>query len=234
MIPLKDYNPTTRRPVVTVTLIALCVVTFLWQIGQGARGFERTVYGLGMIPAVLTGRAELVPELVMVAPWMTLFTSMFLHGGWMHLIGNMLYLWIFGNNVEDRLGHGGFLAFYLASGLAAAALQILPDPAAETPMVGASGAISGVLGAYLVFFPRARVLVLIPVGFLFVYTLPAGWLLGFWFLFQILSALGTPASAGGVAWWAHIGGFAFGALVAFFLKRSPRRPRVSHRRGPWG
>jgi len=234
MIPLKDYNPTTRRPIVTVTLIALCVVTFLWQIGQGARGFERTVYGLGMIPAVLTGRAELVPELVMVAPWMTLLTSMFLHGGWRHLIGNMLYLWIFGNNVEDRLGHAGFLAFYLASGLAAAAAQILPDPAAETPMVGASGAISGVLGAYLVFFPRARVLVLIPVGFMFVYTLPAGWLLGFWFLFQILSALGTPASAGGVAWWAHIGGFAFGVLVAFFLKRSTARPPPPHRRGPWG
>ncbi len=233
MIPLKDYNPTKRPPIVTVTLIAICVFAFLWQIGQGPRGFERTVYGLGMIPAVLTGRAELAAGLVMVAPWMTLLTSMFLHGGWMHLIGNMLYLWIFGNNVEDRLGHVGFLVFYLASGLAAATVQILPDPAAETPMVGASGAISGVLGAYLVFFPRARVLVLIPVGFMFVYTLPAGWLLGFWFLFQILSALGSPSTAAGVAWWAHIGGFAFGALVAFFLKRSTARP-PPHRRGPWG
>ncbi len=234
MIPLKDYNPTRRRPIVTVTLVVLGVLVFLWQMSEGTRGFERTVYGLGMIPAVLTGQARLAPELVMVAPWMTLFTSMFLHGGWMHLIGNMLYLWIFGNNVEDRLGHGAFLMFYLASGLAAAAAQILPDPGAETPMVGASGAISGVLGAYLVFFPRARVLVLIPVGFLFVYTLPAGWLLGFWFFFQILSALVTPPTAGGVAWWAHIGGFAFGVLVALLVNGSARRRGPAPRPGPWG
>ncbi len=234
MIPLKDYNPTRRPPIVTVALILICVLVFLWQISGGGRGFERTVYGLGMIPAVLTGQARLVPELMMVAPWATLFTSMFLHGGWMHLIGNMLYLWIFGNNVEDRFGHAAFLVFYLASGLAAAAAQILPDPGSETPMVGASGAISGVLGAYLVFFPRARVLVLIPVGFMFVYTLPASWLLGFWFFFQILSALATPASAGGVAWWAHIGGFAFGVLVALLFRGGTIPPPPARRRGPWG
>ena len=234
MIPLKDYNPTRRRPVVTVALIALCVLVFLWQISGGGHGFQRTVYGLGMIPAVLTGRARLAAGLEMVDPWATLLTSMFLHGGWMHLIGNMLYLWIFGNNVEDRFGHFGFLAFYLASGLAAAAAQILPDPASETPMVGASGAISGVLGAYLVFFPRARVLVLIPVGFMFVYTLPAAWLLGFWFLFQILSALATPATAGGVAWWAHIGGFVFGVVVAILVRERTAAGGRSRRPGPWG
>ncbi len=234
MIPLKDYNPTRRRPIVTVTILVLCVIVFLWQISGGAHGFQRSVYGLGMIPAVLTGQARLAAGLEMVAPWATLFTSMFLHGGWMHLIGNMLYLWIFGNNVEDRLGHFAFLVFYLASGLAAAAVQILPDPAAETPMVGASGAISGVLGAYLVFFPRARVLVLIPVGFMFIYTLPAGWLLGFWFFFQILSALMTPATAAGVAWWAHIGGFVFGVVVAGLVRGGISRGPPPRRPGPWG
>ncbi len=237
MIPLKDYNPAHRPPIVTVGLIAICVVVYLWEILQGPVGYQRIVYSLGMIPAVLTGEAHLPPELEWVPPAVTPITAMFLHGSLMHLLGNMLYLWIFGNNVEDRLGHGGFLLFYLGCGLAAAAAQILPAPDSEIPMIGASGAISGVLGAYLVFFPRARVLVLVPIGFVFVYTLPASLLLGFWFLFQILSAVAAPADAGGVAWWAHVGGFVVGAAVALPLRRlpPPTPTRASRRRpGPWG
>jgi membrane associated rhomboid family serine protease len=137
-------------------------------------------------------------------------------------------LWIFGNNIEDRLGHGRFVLFYLACGLAAAAAQILPDPGSRIPMIGASGAISGVLGAYMLLYPHARILVLIPLGFMFLHHVRAVWLLGVWFALQIISALAAPPGAGGVAWWAHIGGFVAGLVLALPLRRAVRR------RGPWG
>ncbi len=229
MIPLRDDTPAHRPPIVTMALIAACVVTFLWQLGQGSPGMEIAIYRLGMTPAVLLGDAP--AEIAAVPPALTLVTSMFLHGGWMHLLGNMLYLWIFGNNVEDRLGHLRFALFYLASGLAAAAAQILPDPASQVPMVGASGAISGVLGAYVVLFPHARVLVMIPVGILLFRHVRAVWVLGIWFAMQFVSALLAP-SGGGVAWWAHVGGF-----VAGFVAMQPLRRRIPPRRrraGPWG
>jgi membrane associated rhomboid family serine protease len=229
VIPLRDDIPTSRPPVVTVTLIVICVAVFLWQTSLPPPGQEAAVLGYGMIPAVLLGEATLAPELVRVPPAATLVTSMFLHGGWGHLLGNMLYLWIFANNIEDRLGHVRFALFYLAVGLAAAAAQILPDPASPVPMIGASGAISGVLGAYMLLFPHARVLVLIPLGFMFLHRIRAVWLLGIWFAMQILSASFGSATAGGVAWWAHIGGFIAGFVLALPLRRPPR-----HRRGPWG
>ena len=141
---------------------------------------------------------------------LTLLTSMFLHGGFMHLAGNMLYLWVFGNNIEDVCGHVRFVAVLLLCGLAAAFAQALPDPASEIPMIGASGAISGVLGAYLLLFPHARVRALVPLGFVFFTTIPAGWLLGFWFVFQLLSGFGSSPTEGGVAFWAHVGGFVAG------------------------
>ncbi len=234
MIPLHDDNPAERPPIVTVGLMALCILVFLWQLSLGRAG-QVAVTALGVIPAVLVGDAQLDPRLAWVPPWMTLFTSMFLHGGWMHLIGNMLYLWIFGNNVEDAMGHGRYLLFYLVCGVAAAFAQALPNPQSTLPMIGASGAISGVLGAYLLLYPHARVVVGIPLGFLLhTMVLPAGWVLGFWFLFQLISSAAAPAGSGGVAFGAHIGGFVAGMLLVPLFKRGEVRLwQPPHRRGAW-
>ena len=219
MIPLHDDNPATLKPYVTVFLIASCALVFLWQLSLG-RGGERAVYGLGVIPAVLLDNKILHPSLVMVPPVATVITSMFLHGGWMHLVGNMLYLWIFGNNVEDAMGHTRFVAFYLLCGVAAVLAQVLPDPESTTPMIGASGAISGVLGAYLLLYPHARVLVAVPLGF-FIHTmrLPAAWVLGFWFALQLLSNILAGGQEGGVAFRAHMGGFIIGTLLIPLFKQ---------------
>ena len=221
MIPLHDDNPTEITPVVTVAIIAICVLVFLWQASLGGQGFRAVVYSLGVIPAVLLDKVDLPPELASVPSSLTVITSMFLHGGFMHLAGNMLYLWIFGNNVEDAMGHVRFVIFYLLCGIAAVAGQVLQNPASEIPMIGASGAISGVLGAYLLLYPHARVLVLVPFGF---YTrmmrLPAGWVLGLWFVIQIASSLAANPAGGGVAWFPHIGGFLAGmALIPVFKYR---------------
>jgi membrane associated rhomboid family serine protease len=219
MIPIYDDNPTERPPVVTLSLILACVLVFLWQLSLGD-ALERYVYALGVVPAVLTGQRELAPEIALVSPPLTLFSSMFLHGGWMHLIGNMIYLWIFGNNVEDAMGHGRFLVFYGVCGVAAALTQTLPASDSLVPMIGASGAISGVLGAYLLLYPHARVLVVVPIGFyLHTMALKAGWVLAFWFLLQLVNSAVTEAQEGGVAWGAHIGGFVAGLLLVSVFKR---------------
>lgn len=224
MIPLHDDSPTRHPPVVTTTFIAACVVVFLWQIAGGAAHQQSIMYALGVIPSVLLGNARLDPQLVWVPAFATVFTSMFLHGGWMHLIGNMLYLWVFGNNVEDAMGHGRFVAFYLVCGVAAVFAQTLPNPESTIPMVGASGAISGVLGAYLLLLPGARVLVAIPFGFyLHTVRLPAAIVLGLWFILQLVNSLLAAPGQGGVAFGAHIGGFIAGmALIPFFKKRGVR------------
>ena len=246
MIPLHDDNPTTLTPVVTIGLIAACSLVWLWQFSHPPGGQQQIVYALGVIPAVLLGERSLPAELAWTPPAFTLLSSMFLHGGWMHLIGNMLYLWIFGNNVEDAMGHVRFVVFYVLCGIAAALAQTAADPASTVPMVGASGAIGGVLGAYLVLHPQARVLVLIPLGFFtrLIYV-PAFLVLGLWFVLQFLSAP-MKQEGGGVAYWAHIGGFVAGAALIFPFKRrgvvlfdrgQPRHlPRFgsSRRRGPWG
>lgn len=232
MIPIHDDNPTTITPYVTIGLIVACALVFLWQVGHGPRGQQAIAFGLGFVPALLLAGKELPPELYLVPPEVALFTSMFLHGGWMHLIGNMLYLWIFGNNVEDAMGHGRFVAFYLLCGLAAAMAQALPAPDSTVPMIGASGAISGVLGAYLLLHPHARVMVVIPFGF-FLHTvyLPAVAVLGIWFFVQIISSLGASGGQGGVAWFAHIGGFVAGmALIPFFRYRHVRLWSPARRR----
>ena len=220
MIPLRDDNPSQRRPVVTVSIIVVATSVFLWQLSLGTRGGQDVVYSLGLIPSVLFGSDRLPVDLAVVPPVLTLISSMFLHGGWLHLIGNMLYLWIFGDNVEDAMGHGRFLLFYLLCGLAAALAQALPDPQSRLPMIGASGAISGVLGAYLLLYPRARVLVLIPLGF-FIQTvrLPAAVVLLLWFGLQLLSNLVVPAGSGGVAFRAHVGGFLAGLLLVTVFRR---------------
>jgi membrane associated rhomboid family serine protease len=220
MIPLRDDNPSNSKPYVAITFIVICVFVFLWQFSLGGAGGQRAIYSLGVIPAVLLGGQQLPPELQLVPPSFTVLTSMFMHGGWMHLIGNMLYLWIFGDNVEDSMGHGRFLVFYLVCGVAAAMAQAIPEPNSEIPMVGASGAISGVLGAYLLLHPHARVLVVVPFGFiLHTMRLKAGLVLALWFGLQLVSNTMTQAGQGGVAFRAHIGGFIAGMLLVGLFKR---------------
>jgi membrane associated rhomboid family serine protease len=230
VIPLRDDNPSFRPQIVTVSFIVMCVLVWLWQLSFGAQGGQRIVYALGVVPASLLGQQQLPPELSLVAPWMTMFTSMFMHGGWMHLIGNMLYLWVFGDNVEDSMGHGRFVVFYLLCGVAAVLAQALPDPSSTIPMVGASGAISGVLGAYLLLYPHARVLVAIPLGFiLHTMRIPAGLVLVLWFGLQLLSSAMAQPGQGGVAFRAHIGGFIAGMILIPLFKQ-----RRVHLRLPWG
>jgi len=227
VIPLKDDNPSRITPLVTYALIGACVLVFLWQLSSG---IQRSVYAAGVIPAVLLGDAQLPPGVALVGPWTSVVTSMFLHGGFMHIAGNMLYLWIFGDNVEDSMGHARFIIFYVLCGVAAVFAQALPDPASEVPMIGASGAISGVLGAYMLLFPHARVLVGVPLGFvLHTMRLPAIWVLLLWFGLQLLSSVFSQGAAGGVAFRAHIGGFLAGmVLIPLFKHRDvqlwhPRR-----------
>ncbi|MFQ5643402.1 MAG: rhomboid family intramembrane serine protease [Thiogranum sp.] len=231
MIPLHDDNPTRITPYVTIGFITISVLVFLWQLSLGA-AVQHAVYSLGMIPATLLGGKSLPDELVMIPAWMTLFTSMFMHGGWMHLIGNMLYLWIFGNNVEDAMGHTRFIVFYLVCGVAAALTQALPDTGSEIPMIGASGAVSGILGAYLLMYPHARVLVAIPIGIIITtLRIPAVYVLGFWFLMQLISSALAGGQQGGVAFGAHIGGFIAGmALIPLFKYRHIRFFAPAHRR----
>jgi len=227
VLPLHDDNPTTTRPLVTVGLIIACVLIYIWQhlLLSGA-GAQRAAYALGVIPAVLTGREMAPPEIAWVPAAATVFTSMFMHAGFMHMAGNMLFLWIFGNNIEDAMGHVRFLLFYLLCGVAAVLAQVLPNPGSIIPMVGASGAISGVLGAYMMLFPRARVLLGLPLGFLIVQLgrFPAVWVLAGWFVLQLvmgsLSAAQIPGrTEGGIAFGAHIGGFVAGLLLVGLFKR---------------
>jgi membrane associated rhomboid family serine protease len=228
-LPLYDDNPTRRVPYVTYTLIALCAAAFLWQLGQDADTVDATY---GMIPAVLFGSARLAPDIAAVPAWTTLFTSMFLHGGWLHLGGNMLFLWIFGNNIEDVLGHVRYLLLYLASGIAAALCQALPNTASVIPMIGASGAIAGVLGAYLLLYPYAKVHVLVwIVIFARVIAVPAWIMLGLWFGLQLIDGLLSASDDAGVAFWAHVGGFVGGVVLLALLRprgtallQSPKTP----------
>jgi len=219
MIPLHDDNPVDGFPVLTVATIAVCVLVYFWQTSLGPEGGQAIVYSLGVVPAVLLNKLQLPPQLYLVPAEITVFTSMFMHGGFMHLAGNMLYLWIFGNNIEDAMGRLRFMVFYLVCGLAAVVGQTIQDPDSQIPMIGASGAISGVLGAYVLLYPHARVLVLIPLGFIMqLVRLPASWVLGLWFVLQLVSSAMTNPEGGGVAWFAHIGGFIAGMALVPFMK----------------
>jgi membrane associated rhomboid family serine protease len=244
MFPISDDNPRIGTPVVTWSIIAVCVLVFLWQFSLGPNDGQIAAFQFGMIPARLFGTAELDAALVEVPAWATVFTSMFMHGGWMHLGFNMLFLWIFGDNVEDSMGHVRYLAFYLLCGVAAALAQAVINPSSTIPMIGASGAISGVLGAYLLLHPHATVRTVIFLGiFATMMHLPALIVLGLWFLLQLASAAFSNSGEAGVAFWAHVGGFVAGmALVPLFKKRDvalfqPARYRafqIERRRGPWG
>jgi membrane associated rhomboid family serine protease len=217
MIPLRDVIPSRTTPYVTISLIALNALVFVYQFSLGA-GVEEFVLYFGLIPAAFS--------------WVAVLTSMFVHGGLLHFGGNMLYLWIFGDNVEDRMGHGRFLVFYLLCGVAAALAQTIAVPDSVVPMVGASGAIAGVMGAYFVLYPRSRIVTLVPI-FLFIQIIevPAIFFLGFWFLLQLVSGVGSIATAtggepaGGIAFWAHAAGFLAG-LSGVLVFRRPERQRV--------
>jgi membrane associated rhomboid family serine protease len=257
VIPIRDANPTQRVPLVTIALIAANVAVFLlWQPSFGTEQEQQAFYfchaeipwevshqenlahgglearaaldadlGPGAGVAVQTLQQQECPN---KSWWLSVFVAMFLHGGWFHLAGNMLFLWIFGNNVEDRLGYVVYPLFYVLGGLAASALQLAIAPNSTIPSLGASGAIGGVLGAYIVLFPHARVTTLIIFFFITVIEVPAGVILAIWFVLQLFSGVGQLASevnGGGVAYWAHVGGFAFGALVAWLFYRNRRRPR---------
>jgi membrane associated rhomboid family serine protease len=216
MIPLRDVIPSRTKPGVTITLIVLNVLVFLFQSAMTDRAQEMFIYAFGLVPH----------EFALA----NVFTAMFVHAGLAHLVGNMLFLWIFGDNVEDRMGHLRFLAFYLVCGFAAAFAQVAIDPDSTVPMVGASGAVAGVMGAYLVLYPHSRVLMLFPFP-VFLFELPAVVFLGFWFLMQFLNGIGQlpvfqqDQISGGVAFWAHVMGFVAGLVLVVFLKR-PERTRV--------
>jgi len=213
-VPLYDDNPTTRDPIVTYLLIGLCVGAFLWQLGQNE---SAVLYTYGMVPARLFGLWQ--PRALQGLPaWVTLVTSMFLHGGWFHLIGNMLFLWIFGNNIEDVLGHWRFLFFYLCCGVVAALVQAFLTYGSHVPMVGASGAIAGVLGAYLLLYPLANIHVFVWMVIFFIVNLPAWMLLGLWFAMQLWSGLSRAPGTPGVAFWAHVGGFVSGIILVTLLR----------------
>jgi membrane associated rhomboid family serine protease len=232
VIPLKDDLPTRATPVVTMFVMALNVLVYLYQaslqIGgspEGAAAAQAFAMEFGLVPCRLAGACHGGDE--WPSPVFTIFSSMFLHGSVFHIAGNMLYLWIFGNNVEETLGHGRFMVFYLASGVAAAAAQTLVDSRSDVPMIGASGAVSGVLGAYLLLFPHANVLTLVILGFFWrMVRIPALLVLGFWMVVQILSGLGSLGAGGGVAWFAHIGGFLAGMGLLLVLRPRVRPPRV--------
>ena len=216
MIPLKDDNPTSSKPVVTYFLIGICVIIFLIQVGSQSYKTGELFYSYGLIPSVLMGHDQLPMDLYAVPAYMTIFSSMFMHGGWIHLIGNMWYMKIFADNIEDNLGSRNFIVFYILCGFAATISQLLINPNSTIPMVGASGAIAGVLGMYMIRFPHARVHVFAFIIIFFTtFRVPAMIVLGFWLFNHLTNGLGSLGfdTTGGVAWFAHIGGFITGIML---------------------
>lgn len=239
MIPLHDDIPSHSTPFINYAIIGICSLVFFAQLAESDNASLVEQYG--MIPARVLDPSTPIESLRQlavetplgiqiieerhpvadsaIAPWLTLFSCIFLHGGWMHVIGNMWFLYIFGDNIEDRLGHAGYLAFYLFCGVAASAAHLVIGPDSTIPTIGASGAIAGVMGAYFIFYPRAKVLSLVPIVFVMqMIVIPAPVFLGIWFAFQAFNGFGSSGAGGGVAWWAHIGGFAAGLATAWLLK----------------
>lgn len=227
MIPLRDTIPHERMPITTTMLIALNILAFIYELSLGPREREALFYLFGLVPARYT-QPEWAAAVGLSTSFLPVLTGIFLHGGWMHLIGNIWFLWIFGDNVEDRMGHVKFLFFYLFCGIVASLLHLSLHAASRIPTIGASGAIAGVLGAYFLMYPRARVVALIPIFiFLQMVEIPAFVFLGLWFVMQFLSATSPAASVSGVAFWAHVGGFLAGLFTyRLFLRRRSRRGRA--------
>ena len=244
MFPLADDNPRELTPYVNWALMAVCAAVFLFQASLGGRASDVFIYGYGMIPARLLEGAELPSDVRGLPAWATVFSSMFMHDGWLHIGSNMLFLWIFGDNVEDALGHVRYLAFYLVCGVGAALAEAFLDPTSTAPMLGASGAISGVLGAYILLFPRANIRTLIFILlFIWVANIPAWIVLGLWFAGQFAEALFTSADQSGIAVWAHVGGLLAGMALIVVLRRpgfglwQPARSRAfaaKRQPRPWG
>ena len=233
MIPLKDDNPTSGKPVITYSIIGICIFVFIIELASESFRTGEFFYSYGLIPSVLMGKVQLPEDIYRIPAFLTIFSSMFLHGGFMHLIGNMLYMWIFADNIEDSIGKKNFAFFYLLSGIGAAMAQVLVDTTSQIPMVGASGAIGGVLGAYLVNYPNARVLVLIPFGFFSqLIKIRAIYVLGFWFVLQFINSSLNSSGSGGVAYAAHIGGFISGIVLILFFNKSGIR-KIKKNKGPW-
>jgi membrane associated rhomboid family serine protease len=229
MIPIRDTNPSSRVPIVNYVVIALCVVAFLYELALG-RQLERFLFSYGLVPARYT-RWEIAVHFNWLEQTLPFFSSMFLHGGWLHLIGNMWTLFIFGDNIESELGHVRYLLFYLGSGLAAALIQLMTNLSSTIPTIGASGAVAGVMGAYFVLYPRARILAFVPIVFFFtLMEIPAYVFLGFWFLLQFFSGtfslLGETRQVAGIAWWAHIGGFIGGIVLLRIFRHGRTLPRL--------
>ena len=224
MIPIRDRNPSGTFPFVTVSIIALNILVFLFELSLG-QGLDSFLFQFGVVPIKVYYSTD-IPGSNIINTYFPFLSFMFLHGGFVHLIGNMWYLWIFGDNVEDRLGRVKFIIFYLICGIGSAIVHVYFNSQSEVPCVGASGAIAGVLGAYMVTFPRARVLVLIPLFIVWqTIELPAIIVLGFWFLIQFFSGTASISSThgGGVAWWAHIGGFVLGVILIKLFPKSRRQ-----------
>ncbi|MBA4348992.1 MAG: rhomboid family intramembrane serine protease [Thermodesulfovibrio sp.] len=222
MIPFKDDNPTRTLPVITISLIAINCLVYIWEF-MSPLGEARIAYFYGAVPHNLITMETSQP----IHPVTSIFTSMFLHGGIFHLAGNMLYLWIFGDNIEDSLGHARFLLFYLFSGIAAVYIHSVSDPGSTIPMIGASGAVSGVLGAYMLLFPRARVYTLLFFGFFWqIVRIPSIIIIGFWAVLQLISGMASKSlHQGGIAWFAHIGGFLTGLLTIKLWLATKRKER---------
>lgn len=222
MIPIKDNIRSRRFPLVNITLIIINIAVFVYELSLSQGQLNNFMYAYGVIPrkvaALTTGQLSLTASVV------PLVTAMFVHGGWLHVLGNMLYLWIFGDNVEDRLGRGKYLFLYLAAGIVGSLAQIRANPLAAEPVIGASGAIAGVLGAYFISYPRAKVLTLVPIFFFLSFIeIPAFIFLIIWFILQSLNGFATLGAAGNmVAWWAHIGGFLTGAIGVALLAPSKK------------
>lgn len=236
MIPISDEAPARLTPFFTWTIIAMCVAVYIWEERLGL-DMSEAFNAFGFVPKALMSPQFVGQEDVWHLPAAaTVITAMFLHGSFWHLIGNMVYLLIFGKRIEDALGHARFLLFYLLSGVAAAMTMAFMDPVSGIPMVGASGAISGLLGAYMLIYPRARVTVIVPIGIIFYpFRIAAVWVVGAWFAMQLLNAATSTPDSPGVAWWAHIGGFLAGMALTPFLKSSKIRyfgPGAY--KGPWG
>ncbi|OQX60796.1 MAG: rhomboid family intramembrane serine protease [Desulfococcus sp. 4484_241] len=229
MLPIRDLNPSRTYPVVNNLIIGICVLVFLVELGQD--DFERFIYLYGLVPARYT-----VPEISVYfslgSQVFSFFSFMFLHGGFWHIISNMWVLYIFGDNVEDTLGHGRYALFYILCGLASGLVHIMTNYYSQMPVVGASGAIAGVMGAYFVLFPGARVLTLVPLFIIpFFFEIPAYFFLGIWFFIQLLNATGPAGSIGGVAWWAHVGGFLSGIFLLKMFNVTPVKERPAEREG---
>ena len=234
MFPLRDENPTNLTPVVTIGIIIVCSVLYLIQLAGGESVAESQILNFGLIPGEVTQGDGIGINMLISGHFYSFFSSIFIHGGFLHVLGNMLFLWIFGNNIEDALGHKRFILFFLICGFIAGLAQVAMDTNSPIPMVGASGAVSGVMAAYILLYPHAKIVTLLFLGIFVTFVrISAGWYIGGWFVMQAIQGVASSPSGGGVAWWAHIGGFIAGLVLLPILKKTRQTLFQPKRLGPW-